>query len=434
MSYPEHAGLQVAVHQEGLQVANHEAPEVKVLDSYSNGGLAPKPKRNFTTQRWRLIWIAVLVLVIVIVGAVIGGIEGSKSRRTRTASSLPTSTGPSYPSTTSPSPTASRRSIAALSFVSSSVNNTRVYFQDNTGQLVEAAKSLENTAWSINGTGIGAKNGSAIAAAVSQPSFPLAISIFYFDVDNHIHDLTYNQSTGTWRPGTLSDYKYNVMPNSSLAALYNQCNLCANTTVIAFQDENGHVQIGNLTTRGWIFTDLSRALDPVMGTGLALQPFYLSNSAFQINLYHQKSDLRLSLACYIPASKTNSVARWSLSEQIYQAIPSGSVIAAASSYSNVSTGLESWIELLSAFKGGIQVNTWSGAINDWMKQSMQPAVMSNSQYYEKVYGSVAVTATGSAFGVVKQPGHVDEIENWQVRDDLQSWTLTGNVDTGSSWT
>lgn len=90
------------------------------------------------------------------------------------------------------------------------------------------------------------------------------------------------------------------MANSSLAAMYNQCRLCANTTIIAFQDKNGFIQIGNLSSGGWALTQLGPALDPGIGTGLALQPFYLNGSADQINLYHQRSDLNMSLASWKP--------------------------------------------------------------------------------------------------------------------------------------
>ena len=95
------------------------------------------------------------------------------------------------------------------------------------------------------------------------------------------------------------------MANSSLTAMYNQCSHCPNTTIIAFQDENGFVQIGNLTSDGWTFTQLGSALDPEIGTGLALQPFYLNGSEDQINLYHQTSKLNLSLSSWNPPSKNN---------------------------------------------------------------------------------------------------------------------------------
>ena len=91
------------------------------------------------------------------------------------------------------------------------------------------------------------------------------------------------------------------MANSSLTAMYNQCGRCANTTIIAFQDENGFVQVGNLTSGGWTLTQLGSALDPEIGTGLALQPFYYSGSTDQINLYHQTSNLNMSLASWKPA-------------------------------------------------------------------------------------------------------------------------------------
>ncbi len=91
------------------------------------------------------------------------------------------------------------------------------------------------------------------------------------------------------------------MPNTSLAALYNECTLCVNSTIIAYQDENGFVQIGNLTFDGWTLRQLGAALDPAMGTGLALQPFFRIEKTDQINLYHQKSNLSIALASWKPA-------------------------------------------------------------------------------------------------------------------------------------
>ena len=127
--------------------------------------------------------------------------------------------------------------------------------------------------------------------------------MFYLNANNLIHDISYNSSTGEWNLGTLSYQGYTAMPNSSLAAMYNQCKLCANTTIIAFQDENGFVQIGNLTSGGWTLTQLGPALSPEMGTGLALQPFYRYGLEDQINLFHQQSDLNMSLASWKPASR-----------------------------------------------------------------------------------------------------------------------------------
>lgn len=83
--------------------------------------------------------------------------------------------------------------------------------------------------------------------------------------------------------------------------------------------------------------------------------------------------------------------------------------------------------------GSIEVNTWSGTVDDWLEQYNVPSVMANSTSDKKVYGAVAVTAIGNAFGVVKQIGQADTIETWLVADDMVDWSLVGNVDLGGVW-
>lgn len=134
-----------------------------------------------------------------------------------------------------------------------------------------------------------------------------------------------------------------------------------------------------------------------------------------------------SSALPCPTNAQSVANGWSLNEQIYDPIPSGSPIAAASSYSNVSTGFASWIEVLHLSSTGVEVNTWSGAINDWLEYNTHPSVMANSTNKMKVYETVAVTATGNGFAVVKKDGQADAIENWKVADDTVDWSLIGNV-------
>ncbi|MCJ1267282.1 hypothetical protein MMC22_007167 [Lobaria immixta] len=385
------------------------------------------PARRFFTRK-RIIICGAIGLILIL-AAVLGGIFGSRHKSSATASL----SSPSNSSATSPSAAPIQRNIAAVSFTSNSANNTRVYFQDDVGQIIEASNSAGNSTWSVKKTGIGAKNGSAIAAAVSRPNLPFEITILYLDEKNLIHDIIYNVSTGAWTSGTLSAQAYTAMPNSSLSAMYNWCRLCVNTTIITFQDENGFVQVGNFTSDGWTLTQLGQDLEPELGTGLALHPFYRVGLEDQINLYYQKSVLNMALASWTPAFNKDSVDSWALSAQIYDPIPSGSPIAAASSYSNVSTGFETWIEVLSLSNTGVEVNTWSGAKNHWLSQNAHPSVMANSTSNTKIYGSLAVTAIGNAFAVVRTNGQADVIESWQVADDTMNWSLIGNVSLNGAW-
>lgn len=122
--------------------------------------------QRLSTRRIMLYGAIGLILVL---AAVLGGVFGSRHKRSATESLI----SPSNSSAPSPSVTPAQRKIAAVSFTSNSANNTRVYFQDNVGQIIEASNSADNTTWSTNRIGIGGKNGSAIAAAVSRPGLPL---------------------------------------------------------------------------------------------------------------------------------------------------------------------------------------------------------------------------------------------------------------------
>lgn len=58
--------------------------------------------------------------------------------------------------------------------------------------------------------------------------------------------------------------------------------------------------------------------------------------------------------------------------------------------------------------------------------------MANSSVNVKTYGNVAVTAIGSAFAVVGEPGN-ETLQGWMVNDDLLDWTAMGEVDLNGAW-
>ena len=128
-------------------------------------------------KKWILGGVFGMIAVLaVVLGSVLGSRHNRSPATTSQQTNLSNSTGPSIP-LSAPLPSAPpvvQHSIAALSFASNNVNLTRVYFQDNAGQIMEAANSADNLTWSIDGTGTFGKNGSAIAAAVSRPGFPEA--------------------------------------------------------------------------------------------------------------------------------------------------------------------------------------------------------------------------------------------------------------------
>ena len=136
-------------------------------------------------------------------------------------------------------------------------------------------------------------------------------------------------------------------------------------------------------------------------------------------------------------------AGWSLNEMTLSAIPPSSPIAAASSYDNFTNGFEDWIEILSVYSKGIEVMTWSGAINGWQELAARPPVLANvteingsKNITEKIFGDLAVTATGAAFAVVTTLDDgmsADSIENWQVDDDAVTWAFVGNVSLDGAW-
>lgn len=137
-------------------------------------------RRFFKRKRSKRIILGGVIGLILIFAAVLGGVFGSRHKSSARASLNITSNS----SATSSSVTPTQRNIAAVSFTSNSANNTRVYFQDDVGQIMEASNSAGNTIWNVNKTGIGAKNGSAIAAAVSRPSLPLVSAISFLSIES----------------------------------------------------------------------------------------------------------------------------------------------------------------------------------------------------------------------------------------------------------
>jgi hypothetical protein len=173
---PENSGMQV-VPDCGKQInIDRTGLETVVNEHYTGNqvnidrtGLETVGKEHYTQPRrsrrkWRI--IGGVAALIIVVAAVLGGVLGSMKKKRSPPRTSSTS------SSSNASTTVRRQhNLAALSFPVNSVDNTRVYYQDNAGEIVEAASSAENRTWINTNLGFFAKNGSAIAAAVSRPGF-----------------------------------------------------------------------------------------------------------------------------------------------------------------------------------------------------------------------------------------------------------------------
>ena len=183
-------GKQLAVDGGKQWIGNEVNGGLEVALQENNDGQNTQVRhvlaQRLSARRW--IMFGGMIGLLVVLGSVLGGVLGSRHHSSETASSTNSSasslsvtpTSSSSSSAPSPSVTPIQRNIAAVSFISHSVNTSRVYFQDDEGQIIEASSFEPNTTWSISKIGIGAKNGSAIAAAVSPPSLPLVGLVCFY--------------------------------------------------------------------------------------------------------------------------------------------------------------------------------------------------------------------------------------------------------------
>jgi hypothetical protein len=102
-----------------------------------------------------------------------------------------------------------------------------------------------------------------------------------------------------------------------------------------------------------------------------------------------------------------------------------SPLATATSYYNFSNGNAGWMQILKLQSTGVHSDGYYGPNITY--KDISTDVLSNSTNNVQEFGSLALTATGNAFAVVRRTGNKDGIVNWQLQDDTVSWRLIGNV-------
>jgi hypothetical protein len=231
--------------------------------------------------------------------------------------------------------------------------------------------------------------------------------------------------------------------------MFNQCQYCANSTLLAYQDESNNIVIANYTAAGGWKTE-TLGVKAMNGTGLAMQPFTRSGATDQINLFRQTDDGVLGLSSW-KSSKHPSISfqkrrkqntnhyvgsGWSLSEQTYRKIPDGSDLAVSSFGNSTGTGYVDYIQLLSNNYGALNMDTWSGAKNDWLQQNYAPAAMSieTGPGTTVNFTTVSVDALGSAYAVgTAGAGLGYTLYTFDSADNGVSWVKNGTI-TNIMWT
>jgi hypothetical protein len=176
---PEH-NISSRVHQE-KQAVPAEGPEAVVVEGLE--AVQPQSaasEERHSKRKWLAIGViaSLLVMIAVIVGAVVGskkhtGNSGEVVSVTSSLSESLTSTTTSTSSAASSNETPAVRNIAAVPWSESNgTESFRVYYQASSGEIMESVNNTSN-GWDYHGLGFWGKNGSAIAAALSQPNYPL---------------------------------------------------------------------------------------------------------------------------------------------------------------------------------------------------------------------------------------------------------------------
>jgi hypothetical protein len=171
--------------QVGARPGNLDTPESEGLQSRQlTGDNDASPKTHRICRRKRLILgiaVALTLMASIILGTLLGLRNKANSARQRGNSP---SINSDHSNSTIQVPLNSTvealppRKIAALSFASQKntsdgvkwINQTRIYYQDNTGELIEGANTSINSTWETRRLGVFPLSGSAIAAAVTRPS------------------------------------------------------------------------------------------------------------------------------------------------------------------------------------------------------------------------------------------------------------------------
>ena len=125
--------------------------------------------------------------------------------------------------------------------------------------------------------------------------------------------------------------------------------------------------------------------------------------------------------------------QWAFYQQNLGVFLLGTKIAAATSWSITPTesqayvGKETWQQVFLSSHREAFVATWPKASNGNLEINRIASNMTDAAGMKKEYGGVSGTPAGIAFVPMRQGNGSDEIEQWQIEQDLVSWSSSGIV-------
>ena len=139
--------------------------------------------RSWTVTRRQKIIAAIALGILAAIGLIIGSVVGTQSASHSTHGSLEPAATTSTPSPV-PTPGIPSRAIASVKWSDDqSLNKIRLYYLASSGEIVEVSNRTDG-GWDHKGLGFIAKANSSLAAAVSQPNYPLGFEKFSYHIQS----------------------------------------------------------------------------------------------------------------------------------------------------------------------------------------------------------------------------------------------------------
>ncbi|KAK8121741.1 hypothetical protein PG984_010411 [Apiospora sp. TS-2023a] len=317
----------------------------------------------------------------------------------------------------------------------SGVDHSAVFYQHKSNALMMSVRDSTSQQWrSINVTASVMNTTKAIGLSI-LPGTPLACvtnafqqSCYYLNSDRRVAEIYNTASTfDQWQAGVFSaKVQARAAPDSRIAAVWQICQNCSNSILVAWQDVNGQdIKIGNFTAGDWVQgPTLFESAAP--GAGLALSSFMdfrgTSPTGTDPNALRIYTASGANLVELLNGPETNF--NWGIGN-FNNPVTSGLSINPSPDIASITYGNNGWDNNLVTFlgpKGKLMSAVYRGS--GW---SVQPASLGGAPA-SAVDGFSSVTATQSMrLYALSKRGDIHEFTTNSTNPFLLTWAGVVNV-------